>query len=186
VDGINFDKEITTSSPAVVNTAPEDNTCEQSAVEAIELEIDRRSLESLEVAAAEFQSKSEIDDDQRELASNLQIPLSPELHDGGLSPHPEDKPAPLFAKKSEEPSQLTQSDNKAFPVFEESSGDTTDTTMAEAGDGSNSVLMGNTEDYSTVDPVSEPQAAPVVGDFLKMQFVKHKVVPTILVSSFNE
>jgi SIT4-associating protein SAP185/190 len=43
-------------------------------------------------------------------------------------------------------------------------------------------MMGNTDDNSQQTPPEESSVAPVVGDYLKMQFVEHKVVPTILVS----
>lgn len=163
-----------------VNAAPEDITYEQSISEA---DIDKRSLESLEGASAEFQLESEVGDAERELASKLQIPSSPEPHDYDISPHPEDKPAPLFATRQVDPFQTSQSSDEVIPVFE-NSGSTTDI-IAEAGGRFNSVLMDNTEDYCTVNPVDEHQAEPVVGDFLKMQFVEHKVVPTILVSSLS-
>jgi SIT4-associating protein SAP185/190 len=56
-----------------------------------------------------------------------------------------------------------------------------DTTMGDAGDSSHSIMMGNTEEHHP-DSTTEASGAPVVGDYLKMQFVEHKVVPTILVS----
>lgn len=90
--------------------------------------------------------------------------------------HPEDKPAPLFAKKVEAPPEATD-----LVPESHSSAESLDTTMGEAGDSSNSILMGNTEEHSLV-PIPEAPSTPVVGDFLKMQFVEHKVVPTILVS----
>jgi SIT4-associating protein SAP185/190 len=94
--------------------------------------------------------------------------------------HPEDKPAPLFAKKtetSEEPSQAPPTEPQGNTSVE-----SLDTTMGEAGDSSNSILMGNTEDHSQQSSLEDPPSNPVVGDFLKMQFVEHRVVPTILVS----
>lgn len=86
--------------------------------------------------------------------------------------HPEDKPAPLFAKKTEP---------EAFPE-KDAATENADTTMGDAADHSNSILMGDTQEQSTqlVDGVP---STPVVGDYLKMQFVEHRVVPTILVSS---
>jgi SIT4-associating protein SAP185/190 len=91
--------------------------------------------------------------------------------------HPEDKPAPLFAKKSEPCEESTPTNN--IPD-QNTSSETLDTTMGEAGDSSNSVMMGNTDDHQQ--SMMEEAITPVVGDFLKMQFVEHKVVPTILVS----
>jgi len=90
--------------------------------------------------------------------------------------HPEDKPAPLFAKKTEPSPEV------AYRIPEShSSAESLDTTMGEAGDSSNSIMMGNTEEHIH-QPLTEVPSTPVVGDFLKMQFVEHKVVPTILVS----
>jgi SIT4-associating protein SAP185/190 len=93
--------------------------------------------------------------------------------------HPEDKPAPLFVKKAE-PSQ----DATLPPTMPEAalSVESLDTTMGEAGDSSNSIMMGNTDEHNQQATPEETPTAPVVGDFLKMQFVEHKVVPTILVS----
>ncbi|KAG9243122.1 SIT4 phosphatase-associated protein-domain-containing protein [Calycina marina] len=86
--------------------------------------------------------------------------------------HPEDKPAPLFTKKNENVASL---DSTAPPASIPSS-KSLDNTMGEAGDSSN-IVMGKTE-YSQAP--GDNNVAPVVGDFLKMQFVEHKVVPTIL------
>lgn len=91
---------------------------------------------------------------------------------------PEDVPAPLFAKKAESPPEAIP--HEAVEVAQ--SVESLDTTMGEAGDSSNSVMMGNTDDNSQQTPPEESSVAPVVGDYLKMQFVEHKVVPTILVS----
>lgn len=87
--------------------------------------------------------------------------------------HPEDKPAPLFAKKSE-PEAVPEKE----VVIEND-----DTTMGDAGDQSSSILIGNTREQSTQLADGVP-STPVVGDYLKMQFVEHRVVPTILVSLF--
>ncbi|TAQ86313.1 hypothetical protein B7494_g5369 [Chlorociboria aeruginascens] len=92
-------------------------------------------------------------------------------------PHPEDKPAPLFAKKSEPAEEPSVSG----PVIDSNiSSESVDTTMGEAGDSSNLIHMGNTEDQPQP-MIEDSSPTPVVGDFLKMQFVEHKVVPTILV-----
>ncbi|RDW68391.1 putative extragenic suppressor of kinetochore protein 1 [Coleophoma crateriformis] len=85
----------------------------------------------------------------------------------GMSPHPDDKPAPLFAK----PAELAEPE--AAPVGGDATADTLDTTMGEAGD--SSVVMTHQEASE-----HSEEALPVVGDFLKMQFVEHRVVPTIL------
>lgn len=93
---------------------------------------------------------------------------------------PEDMPAPLFTKKSESSPEATLVVSEAPKVVQ--SVESLDTTMGEAGDSSNSIMMSNTDEHSQQTPPEEASTAPVVGDFLKMQFVEHKVVPTILVS----
>jgi SIT4-associating protein SAP185/190 len=90
------------------------------------------------------------------------LPEAPEVPSLELLARPEDLPAPLFAKKAGSPGDVPP------PVPEVES---EDTTMREASD-SMIVIGGGEESHRT----------PVVGDFLKMQFVEHKVVPTILVS----
>ncbi|KAG9232683.1 SIT4 phosphatase-associated protein-domain-containing protein [Amylocarpus encephaloides] len=100
----------------------------------------------------------------------------------GELPHGEDVPAPLFAKKVETEAEITVNPPTGLIPSEpqsNSSVDSVDTTMGEAGDSSNSILMGNTEEH-TQHSLEDAPLTPVVGDFLKMQFVEHKVVPTIL------
>ena len=113
-------------------------------------------------------------DEKTEEATLTEPTLAPETLES--LPHPEDKPAPLFAKKNEPTEESTPI---ASTLEQNTSSETLDTTMGEAGDSSNSIMMGNTDDHqqSTMDEA----ITPVVGDFLKMQFVEHKVVPTILV-----
>ena len=101
-----------------------------------------------------------------------------------LSPHAEDTPAPLFTKRSD-PSP-DDGDLILRPAELEAGGknsqDTVDTTMAEEGDSSRSVLT-NTNDHNYAPQMeSDVDGAPLVGDFLKIMFVQHQVVPTILVS----
>jgi SIT4-associating protein SAP185/190 len=110
-----------------------------------------------------------------------------------ISLHPEDKPAPLFAKKTEEPATKTESEtvptsgdgNDDSTSSASQSVETLDTMMADAGDVSSSILMTNPEDQSKFGATDESEQEPVVGDYLKMQFVEHKVVPTILVSLYQ-
>ncbi len=100
-----------------------------------------------------------------------------------LSPHPDDTPAPLFGGRSE---QAIQEDNSALMAQQDigrcSSQETIDTTLAEEGDSQRSVLMGGNEQSFAPQIEDDDNGQPMVGDFLKMMFVEHKVVPTILVS----
>lgn len=102
----------------------------------------------------------------------------------GLSPHADDKPAPLFAARSEAPSSSDDEIAQSSEQAAEASGSqaSIDTTLGEGGDSTQSALLEN-------EPISAPQiendvdGRPIVGDYLKMMFVEHQVVPTILVSN---
>lgn len=93
-------------------------------------------------------------------------------HDVNVSDLPaEDKPAPLFASKAS-PSK----DAPAEPATSDDDGE-------EPGNQSTATLQADT----TGPPIDtafelDLDGSPVVGDLLKMQFVDHQVVPTILVS----
>jgi SIT4-associating protein SAP185/190 len=103
----------------------------------------------------------------------------------GLVPHPDDKPAPLFASRVQDPS----SDDTLRPAedsFEGGNGERTlDTTHAEEGDSNRSVLLSGNDQSFAPQFEYDVDGQPMVGDFLKMMFVEHRVVPTILVSYSN-
>lgn len=82
-----------------------------------------------------------------------------------VSAQPEDVPAPLFASK-EQPAESTSQPADAEPTQE-----------AEAAND------GGTEDAAEQYIQYDTDGRPVVGDYLKIQFVENKVVPTILVSA---
>lgn len=98
---------------------------------------------------------------------------------GRMSPHPEDTPAPLFASNAEDSIMVN------------------DASAGEGGLGGNAPAQGH-EQVRTSGQESQPRQGeetafvpqmepdlngqPIVGDYLKMQFVEHRVVPTILVS----
>ncbi|KAL8769098.1 MAG: hypothetical protein Q9209_004884 [Squamulea sp. 1 TL-2023] len=99
----------------------------------------------------------------------------------GITSHPVDKPAPLFAKRPESERHDGEVEQVGEAVVGEgNSQETIDTTGGEEGDSARSMTM------STNDQTFEPQietddnGEPLVGDLLKMMFVEHKVVPTIL------
>lgn len=112
-------------------------------------------------------------------------PKSPEkATTSELFSHPGDKPAPLFAKRM----QSDQHEDSIEQPQEEGvdaggSQVSIDTAGAEEGDSVRSII------FSSSDQKFEPQierdddGEPLVGDLLKMQFVEHQVVPTILVSN---
>ena len=114
-------------------------------------------------------------------------PVSPESPQQasaeGLSPHPDDKPAPLFASRPY-PSSLLEDASK--PDEDDTSGidnqDTIVTTQGEEGDTNRSIMTTGDDQSFASDFEVDVDGQPMVGDFLKIMFVEHHVVPTILVS----
>lgn len=82
-------------------------------------------------------------------------------------------PAPTPAQTKEEATQPKQSDTKDEPA------DTKDNVDTETGAGTESIIIGAEADAPKEEGSTPVQ--PVVGDFLKTQFVEHMVIPTILV-----
>jgi SIT4-associating protein SAP185/190 len=119
-------------------------------------------------------------DDKPESLEPKTVESETEKPSGGLSPHPEDTPAPLFSKSTTQPSALPESELKTDmkPATEASAAETAGTEQ-EAGIESIIVAPPPAE---AADREAESMN-PVVGDFLKMQFVEYRVVPTILVSA---
>ncbi|KAL8825743.1 MAG: hypothetical protein Q9170_007674 [Blastenia crenularia] len=108
-------------------------------------------------------------------------PKSPEAtNPAEIFSHPNDKPAPLFSKRSDTEQDVV-GHTEAEGTGAADSQETIDTTLGEEGDSSKSMILNST------DPKFEPQierdddGEPLVGDLLKMMFVEHSVVPTILV-----
>jgi SIT4-associating protein SAP185/190 len=87
---------------------------------------------------------------------------------GAVSPRPEDKPAPLFSGKRPD------SPNKS-EVAESSRAEQAEPSLQSEPQGSDSE-----QQYAAYEV--DVDGTPVVGDVLKMNFVEHHVVPTILVS----
>lgn len=101
----------------------------------------------------------------------------------GLSPHPDDKPAPLFAGKSRsaQPAGEPKLDATHFTTsVAESEG--SEVTPIDESSSSRSVLLGGPEGQYAPQYEVDIDGSAVVGDLLKMMFVENKVVPTILVS----
>lgn len=99
-----------------------------------------------------------------------------------LSPHPEDQPAPLFAARSTDEKAMDRSQTDEHGIIRGPSQETIDTTGAEEGDSSRPILMAGPDVPPEPQIETDVDGSPVVGDFLKMMFVEHRVVPTILVS----
>lgn len=99
----------------------------------------------------------------------------------GLSPHPDDEPAPLFADRPDNSQQV--GDSTITPDVNGGHSDNVlDTTHGDEGDTTRSILMSGNEPSLVPHFEYDVDGQPIVGDFLKMMFVEHKVVPTILVS----
>jgi SIT4-associating protein SAP185/190 len=115
-----------------------------------------------------------------------------------MSPHPEDTPAPLFsAENIPAPGRTAESTKTDAQPSQEKSADTEMTDVSvqipvpepnpTQTDASGTQAAQAARDVSIVmDEAAAPaadapaQPKPVVGDYLKLQFVEHRVVPTIL------
>ena len=96
--------------------------------------------------------------------------------------HPEDKPAPLFAKRPdhETSGEMTeQPKDHVHPAH--GSHEIVDSAQGQESEGDRSVLMTNNDQSFEPHIEHDDDGEPLVGDLLKIMFVEHKVVPTILV-----
>ena len=98
-----------------------------------------------------------------------------------LSPHPDDKPAPLFAGKDRESKAETASIDTSRFTAPVAGSDLSEITPIDETQSVRSVVFGSAEE--TVGFEIDIDGTPVVGDLLKITFVENKVVPTILVST---
>ncbi|KAK5073081.1 sporulation-induced protein [Lithohypha guttulata] len=89
---------------------------------------------------------------------------------GNASPHPEDKPAPLFSKRSD----ADKTPTIASPELPSSPRNVNDVSMTDAAE------TPAKDTSAKLASGTEATQSPVIGDFLKTQFVEHNVVPTIL------
>ncbi len=112
-----------------------------------------------------------------------------------LSPHPEDTPAPLFSRPTAPaepapaepaPTQVPEPDAQADPLEPVSGAGVEGLPNPEQDPSSASIIVDsatrNEDDQSIAQtpPAQKSYITPVVGDYLKIQFVDHRVVPTIL------
>ena len=99
-----------------------------------------------------------------------------------LSPHPDDKPAPLFAGKNRESNtEATKVDTSKFTAAAPE--ETAEATPIDETSSVRSVVFGGAENQEGHQQYEiDIDGTPVVGDLLKITFVENKVVPTILVS----
>ncbi|KAF2423108.1 SAPS-domain-containing protein [Tothia fuscella] len=95
-----------------------------------------------------------------------------------LSPHPDDRPAPLFAKKR--PQSPVKGENPPETISSLESAATDSADQAEKGEDLTAEPPEHEEEEEIPPYEVDLGGAPVVGDLLKMMFVEHHVVPTIL------
>jgi hypothetical protein len=117
------------------------------------------------------------------MQSQLILPFSLTAFSGGdtqqqLSPHLEDKPAPLFSGKSR-----AKDSSASAPKSSEEDEASEGLQHTHTADDNESSLaqQQEQEDQEYVPYEVDIDGTPVVGDLLKMMFVEHRVVPTILV-----
>ncbi|PBP17977.1 SIT4 phosphatase-associated protein [Diplocarpon rosae] len=166
VDSLEIQQDPTTiSSPPSIDTNTEDSDFTIN-----------DSSKHLPEPSEESSESPPIEEDKPADSETLAVEQTPTPDSLDPIAHPEDKPAPLFVKKVEVAQQHVPT---PVPGVIQSV-DSLDTTMGEVGDSSNSILIGNNDEHNQIFSLDGTQTTPVVGDFLKMQFVEHKVVPTIL------
>ncbi|EHK97065.1 putative Extragenic suppressor of kinetochore protein 1 [Glarea lozoyensis 74030] len=97
--------------------------------------------------------------------------------------HSEDTDRSVVESSKQTLESSTESTESQSTIKKESSLDTEESTPAVTDDSTSTSEMPHNEHLQH--SLADPPAAPVVGDFLKMQFVEHKVVPTILTGNIT-
>lgn len=104
-------------------------------------------------------------------------------HHRDLSPHPEDTPAPLFFGSTPTSQAPEKSSDATGGEANDATGNSQEPQREHNADSDanapESSTDGQQEQQRTPDSLDSME--PVVGDYLKMQFVEHRVVPAILV-----
>jgi len=129
-------------------------------------------------------SSKDDDDDEAALNDSIEPPQKDKT-----SPvdHPEDKPPPLFARKSHDatppqPASETEQLPANVQVHEVSP---TLQPLPEEAQAEDAQGQGQQQESFAPQYEVDNDGSPVVGDLLKVQFVEHKVVPTILVRTLS-
>jgi SIT4-associating protein SAP185/190 len=94
-----------------------------------------------------------------------------------MSPHPDDTPAPLFSTSNTTPSVEAPKDDDTAENEKTVEESQAKEDINEPEPGESSIIVGRATGPG---PSTESPLNPVVGDYLKMQFVEYRVVPTIL------
>ncbi|KAK0669888.1 SIT4 phosphatase-associated protein-domain-containing protein [Cercophora samala] len=125
------------------------------------------------------------------LSTEPSIPRAPEADDT-LSPHPGDRPAPLFSGSATqkpaadatatvgESTEKTEKTSETSPTKAEAAEGASANANANETTGEISIIIAPVSDSATPTEGASTAPQPVVGDYLKMQFVRQEVVPTIL------
>ncbi|KAL8878224.1 MAG: hypothetical protein Q9198_003920 [Flavoplaca austrocitrina] len=114
--------------------------------------------------------------------TSLNQPKSPDANNvPETQAHPDDKPAPLFVKRPEGDRPENGAEQVGEVMMSEgNSQGTIDTTGGEEGESARSMTISTNDQTFEPQIESDDNGEPLVGDLLKMMFVEHKVVPTIL------
>lgn len=117
------------------------------------------------------------------LTQQLNQAESADTDERPFSPHPEDKPAPLFSGKTKDTAaaDTPKADSARFTTSTADS-EGSEVTPIDEESSSRSVLFGGVDAQYPPQYEVDVDGSPVVGDLLKIQFVENKVVPTIFVS----
>ncbi|KAF2200311.1 SAPS-domain-containing protein [Delitschia confertaspora ATCC 74209] len=175
-----------TKSPAASNPQPVD-AAESPTSAGLSAKVGGLDLDNDTVMDSEHRQPAAKDSEQAERQSLLTQQLNNSSEAEGLeppetlSPHPDDKPAPLFAGKQSNFSapEETRLDPSHFSSnVPESEG--SEVTPIDESSSSRSVLFGGAEGQYAPQYEVDIDGSPVVGDLLKMMFVDNRVVPTIL------
>jgi SIT4-associating protein SAP185/190 len=118
--------------------------------------------------------------------NSLEIPVMDTQNKIGdlspISPHPEDRPAPLFSKSSDPnktPTPMSPNGSTSPNILRNSNEDPAGEVQQE---GDTSINMGDDTEIHSTNAENDAEDETVVGDYLKIMFVKNNVVSTILVS----
>lgn len=98
-----------------------------------------------------------------------------------VDPESADMPAPLFSKgtSTTEPVATETEEDTEKTAEPEAAAEAAEPAQNEAETGEASIIVGHAGEPESQAPADE-SVQPVVGDYLKMQFVEYRVVPTIL------
>ncbi|KAL1794546.1 hypothetical protein ACET3X_007967 [Alternaria dauci] len=178
--------ETTTSPPKPADDAESPTSAGLTAkVDELELDTDtvmndrQEPTEPEKTDKSETEAKADVKTPPSLLTQQLSQTSDPSIdQSGSLSPHPDDKPAPLFAGRNRESKSETANIDTSRFTAPVAGSDLSEITPIDETQSVRSVVFGSAEE--TVGFEIDIDGTPVVGDLLKITFVENKVVPTIL------